>query len=174
MSCSFECEGSPCGSFGDTSEIIPLVKCTVDMSSHLISLGVSSKRGRRSLPSLDEWQLILNRAGIFGKETESATSKTICPKHRRLLTMDWPGRKNNACTYPSHRGLRKQLKSTRRVNDIVSAEIFAHFQRSVPIGSGKLDLDYYIKYILLKTLLVFCLQWVSCVKRTPSTVRIFK
>ena len=77
MSCSFESHDSPCGSCGEISQIIPLVKYTDDMTTHLISLGVSSKRGRRSVSALEEWKLILNRAGMFGNVDVS--SITICP-----------------------------------------------------------------------------------------------
>ena len=50
MNCSFGSEDSVCGPFGTNSTILPLVKCEEDMTSHLISLGVSSKRGRRRIP----------------------------------------------------------------------------------------------------------------------------
>ena len=63
MNCSFSSEDSVCGPFRANSTILPLVKCEEDMTSHLISLGVSSKRGRRSIPTLSESNLILNRAG---------------------------------------------------------------------------------------------------------------
>ena len=63
MNCSFSSEDSVCGPFGANSTILPLVKCEQDMTSHLISLGVNSKRGRRSIPTLSESNLILNRAG---------------------------------------------------------------------------------------------------------------
>lgn len=138
MSCSFESHDSPCGSCGEISQIIPLVKCTDDMTTHLISLGVSSKRGRRSVSALEEWKLILNRAGMFGNVDVS--SITICPRHRRSLTIDWPGRKSNICCYPSHGSNRKQIKSPRRINQTMSEEIFQRFQATVPIGSGRLNL----------------------------------
>ena len=66
MNCSFGSEDSVCGPFGANSTILSLVKCEEDMTSHLISLSVSSKRGRRSIPTLSESNLILYRAGLFG------------------------------------------------------------------------------------------------------------
>ena len=66
MNCSFGLEDSVCGPFGANSTTLPLVKFEEDMTSHLISLGVSSKRGRRSIPTLNESNLILSRAGLFG------------------------------------------------------------------------------------------------------------
>ena len=102
---------------------------------------ISSKRGRRDEPSLEEWRLILNRVGVFGNLVDEAfDKKIICPKHRRMLTIDWPGRKSSTCTYPSHAGTRKQMKNYRRVNFVMSEEIFDRFQTSVPIGSGKSNL----------------------------------
>ena len=50
----FGSEDSVCGLFWANSTTLLLVKCEEDMTSHLISLGVSSKRGRRSIPTLSE------------------------------------------------------------------------------------------------------------------------
>ena len=83
MNCSFGLEDSVCGPFGVNSTILLLVKCEEDMTSHLISLGVSSKRGRRSIQTLSESNLILNRAGLFGLGLQRTGEMTICPKHRR-------------------------------------------------------------------------------------------
>ena len=62
---------------------------------------------------------------------------TICPKDRREMRVEWAERKNGACSYPSHRGSRKQMKNVRRINILNSEEVFAYYQISVPIGSGK-------------------------------------
>ena len=80
MHCSFGSEDSVCGPFGGNSTILLLVKCEGDMTSHLISLGVSSKRGRRSIPTLSESNLSLNRAGLFGLRLQRTGEITICPK----------------------------------------------------------------------------------------------
>ena len=69
--CSFDLEDSVCGAFGDNCTILLLVKSEEDMTSHLINLGVSSQRDLRRNPTISE-------------------SMTICPKHRRDLTVDWP------------------------------------------------------------------------------------
>ena len=137
MNCSFFSEYSVCGPFGANSTILLLVKCEEDMTSHLISLGVSSKRGRRSIPTLSESNLILNRAGLFRLDLQSTGETTICPKHRRELRVDWAGRKSSTCSYPSQRGPRKQMKNVRRINISISEEVFSCYQISVPIGSGK-------------------------------------
>ena len=135
MNCSFGSEYSVCGPFGANSTILPLVKCEENMTSHLISL--SSKRGRRGIPTLSESNLILNRAGLFGLGLQRTGEMTICPKHRRELTVDWAGRKSSTCSYPSHRGPRKQMQNVRRINVSISEEVFARYQISVPVGYGK-------------------------------------
>ena len=132
MNCSFGSKDSVCGPFGANSTILPLVKCEEDMTSHL-----SSKRGRRSIPTLSVSNLILNRAGLFGLGLQRTVQMTIYPKHRREHTVDWAGRKSSTCGYPSHRGPRKQMKNVRRINISVSEEVFTRYQISVPIGSGK-------------------------------------
>ena len=104
MNYSFGSEDSVCGPFGANSTSLLLVRCEEDMTSHLISLGVSSKRGRRSMPTLSESNLILNRARLFGLGLQRTGEITICPKNRRELRVDWAGRKSSACSYPSHRG----------------------------------------------------------------------
>ena len=62
---------------------------------------------------------------------------TICPKQRRELRVDWVGRKSSTCSYPSHRGPRKQMENIRRINISISEEVLASYQISVSIGSGK-------------------------------------
>ena len=79
---------------GAKSTILLLVKCEEDMTSHLTSLGVSSKRGRRSIPTLSESNLILNRAGPFGLGLQRTGEMTFFVlKHRQELTVEWAGRK---------------------------------------------------------------------------------
>ena len=104
------------------------------MSLHFLSLGISSKRGVDSGGKVAEVDLILNRVGVVGRDP---AEMTICPKHRRELTLDWPGRKSTICSHPSHRGKRRQMRNVRRINALMSKEIFVFHQVSVPIGSGK-------------------------------------
>jgi hypothetical protein len=145
--CSFGSQDSLCGSVGSNSSILPLVRCDEDMTSHLVSLGVSLKRGHRGTQTtISESELILNRAGLIGLDKKQTESTTICPKHRRDLTLDWPGRKSSTCSHPSHHGQRRQIKNARRINATLSTEIFALHQVHVPIGSGKsliLDARYF-------------------------------
>ena len=144
MNCSFGSEESPCNLSSFGSVILPLIACKQDMTSHLVSLGISGKRGRGKT-EVSESQLILNRAGLFGASNdEEIQAMTICPKHRRDLTIDWPGRKGHVCCYPNHQGTKKRINLPRRVNAAMSAEIFAAFNVVVPIGSGESSLTPYI------------------------------
>ena len=46
MNCSFSTGESSCSESGVGSTVLPLLACKRDMSSHLVSLGISGKRGR--------------------------------------------------------------------------------------------------------------------------------
>ena len=98
MNCSFRSPDSCCDSFGKKSSIVPVMKCDEDMSLHFLSLGISSKRGLDSGGKVSEVDLILNRFGAVGRDP---AEMTICPKHRRELTLDWPRRKSTTCSHPS-------------------------------------------------------------------------
>ena len=140
MTCSFGSGDSPCGPVGTSTTILPLEKCTRDMTSHVSNLGISLKRRRSGelKTTISEVQLIFNRARLLVQfEEEQIGMMTICPKHRRDLTVDWPGRKRSSCSHPCHKGQRKQMKSFRRINGSMSDGIFAMHKISVPIGSGK-------------------------------------
>jgi len=157
VSCSFVSDDSPCGLLGIGSTLVPLQTCSQDMTAHLISLQVTSKRGRGKT-ALSEKHLILNRAGLMTLTDDQTEAMTICPKHRRNLTTDWQGRKSSSCSYPGHKGQRKQLKSTRRVNALMSAEIHRMYNALVPIGSGKFLLFF------------FSNQWHQNRKGSPETL----
>ena len=107
------------------------------MTSHLVSLGISGKHGRGEA-EVSESELILNWAGRIGiLREDDKEALTICPKLRKHLTTDWPGRKNYICSYPAHQGLKKLLSLPRRVNAKIPAEIFVEFKEILPIGAGE-------------------------------------
>jgi len=63
------------------------------MTSHLVSLKISGKRGRGKT-RITKSELVLNRAGLFGRvNEEEIQAMTICPKNRKELTTDTPRRK---------------------------------------------------------------------------------
>ena len=155
MNCSFSTEESSCSESGVGSAILPLLACKRDMTSHLVNLGISGKRGRREA-EVSESELILNRAGRIGILREDE-KETICPKHRKHLTTDWPGRKYCICCYPAHQGLKKLLNLPRRVNAKMSAEIFVDFKKIVPIGSGEWGL--FFTHLVNSRVLTCCLGY---------------
>ena len=140
VTCSFSSPDSACSLEGTGSQIVPLLACKLDISAHLLSLGVSSRQQRTEDKKVDEVDLILNRAGYFVVTDNEKLSMTVCPRHRKKLTTDWAGRKSNTCSYPSHRGPQKTIKKPRRVNAILSEEIYQFHHVTVPIGSGKYKL----------------------------------
>ena len=72
---------------------------------------------------------------------------TICPKHRRELTVDWRGRKSSTCSYPSHKGQRKQVKDPRRVNYAMSKETPLLYTMLLS-QLGPVSVSYYFKILL--------------------------
>ena len=137
MDCSFKKTiGSECGSYYSDSTLPPLNSCNVDITSHLVVLGISGKRGRIGAGQVSERDLILNRAGLFDKSEEFISALTISPKHRKELSTDWP-EKRYPCGYPTHKGIAKQINNSRRISLNVSQEIFKQHGAVVPAGTGR-------------------------------------
>ena len=105
--------------------------------SHLVVLGIGGKRGGSGTGQVSERDLILNRVGLFDKNEEFISALTICPKHRKELSTDWPGKKRYTCGYPTHKGIAKQINNPRRINLNVSQEIFKRHGALVPAGTGR-------------------------------------
>ena len=146
MSCTFSSEGSPCGAARfapDDTSILPLKSCNADISSHLHSLHLQSS-------SLSEWELIANRKGMFNHDPEEVKLMTVCPKHRYNLGTNWSGARSVSCKYPAHKGKHtsKGHGTPRRVNRVMSEQIFDIYNTAVPIGSGKI-FCYYLNIILI-------------------------
>ena len=140
MNCSFTSENSSCDVVGSNTTLLPVDACTGDITDHLISLGISLKRGWRSTGASSEKDLILNKSGKFNLGPSETAVLSICPKHRRELTVDWPGRKRNVCGYPKHTGGTKQMKNPRRVNLAMSYQIYTRYGTVTPAGTGKKSL----------------------------------
>ena len=132
---SFWTVESPCGAEGVGSRICPLLSCTRDIESHLVSLGLGSKRGA-TVSKITEVELILNRAGRFDVREDEKSGMAVCPRHRKGLTTDWISRKRTVCCQPTHKGQRKGNTQTRRANAEMSQAIFNQYNAVVPIGSG--------------------------------------
>ena len=80
----------------------PLSNCRRDVSRYLQSLGACGARGQHSHVQVSEIDLIRNRAGLFMYSSDYVNRMTICPLHRKLLTLNWPGGKSIKCGYPAH------------------------------------------------------------------------
>ena len=57
--------------------------CKLDITAHLLSLGVSSGQLRTGDENVNEVDLILNRAGYFVTTDNEKMSMTICPMAER-------------------------------------------------------------------------------------------
>ena len=149
MNCSFASQESPCSSYGSSTNVLPLDACKEDITPQLLGLGVSSKRGWRSEGiEITEKELILNRAGHFDLSQDRVAAMTICPKHRRDLTVDWRGRKSSTCCYPSQKGQRKQVKDPRRVNYSTQCPRKSLLYTMLLFQLGPVSVSYYFKILL--------------------------
>ncbi|EDO35355.1 predicted protein [Nematostella vectensis] len=123
LTCSFVafCQTS-CGRSSkvpSVKEFLPLLSCKRDVGAHLARLNVA----RRDITT--ESALTLARTGNF---EASETQKTICPKHRDALGIQWkPGVK---CQHPLSQAskMRQSIK--------VSREVLQFWNVLVPVGSG--------------------------------------
>ena len=84
LKCSFWSVDSPCGAEGAGLRICPLLSCTRDIESHLVSLGLGSKRGATG-SKVSEADLILNRAGKFDVPADEKRGMTVAPDIARTL-----------------------------------------------------------------------------------------
>ena len=138
MDCSFKKTiGSECGTYYSNSTQLPLNSCNVDITSHLVVLGISGKRGRSGAGQVSKRDLILNRGGLFDKSEEFISALTICPKHRKELSTDWPGKKRYTCGYPTHKGIAKQINNPRHINLSFSQAIFKQHGALPPARTGR-------------------------------------
>ena len=83
LTCSFSSRDSACSLEGTGSQIVPLLACKLDVTAHLLSLGVSSGQQRTGDENVSEVDLILNRARYFVATEDEKMSMTIYPSHRK-------------------------------------------------------------------------------------------
>ena len=76
-SCSFSSPECSCSLEGIGSQILPLLACKLDMTSHLVSLGVSSGKRTSQNEHVSEVDLILNRAGNLDATLDTVSDRTI-------------------------------------------------------------------------------------------------
>ena len=75
---------SPCVAESVGLRICPLLSCTRDIESHLVSLGLGSKRGGTG-SKISKADLILNRAGRFDVPEDEKRGMTVSPDTTRIL-----------------------------------------------------------------------------------------
>ena len=158
--CSFyNVREKKCGfsSLSKGKDNVVLQDCTSDISQHLANCHLPK--------SLQEYEVILARAGIFRWNESFLESTIICPTHRDELGKYW--RPSKSCQYPSHRGKPKRLKDTHVINVKLATEIFDLFGWTVPIGSRKSIFTYFRAFLLKRWCLLGCRRAEAW--RRPST-----
>ena len=125
-------------SYGDT-QVIPLISCTKEISSHTASYHFSGIR--------DEVDLILSRAGVL-RQPANVGSMTICPLHRSKLGLGWIKGTNTRCRVPallSNHGKKSTTwpKCDRGIGKSDSQVILRKTGVFLQVGSGKMLLQYF-------------------------------
>lgn len=165
--CSFST--SECGEFRDTIDCsVRLLDCKDDISYHLQSCHLSKLVGK-----IQEYELILARAGMFYIPTKKQEEMWVCPKHRYNLGRNW--RPLKSCQYPLHSGTKKAHKSKDIVNLEMSKNIQLQFGVTVPVGSGEKTilqtLVITICFALLNVLYELCI--IICLKLKETLAVLF-
>ena len=130
LACSFFGSGKvSCGESRGKFDVIPLIECVDDVTSHLKSCHLSRVK-------VAEYELILARAGTFHLPNDEVRKMTVCPKHRHDLGKYW--RPLKTCQYPQQAGRKTTLHCKNPVNWSMAQEIQDMFGAPVPVGSRKL------------------------------------
>ncbi len=112
------------------TQVIPILSCKRDISSHLRSCKFSGPQ--------NEVELILSRAGMF-KTPHNIEELTICPHHRSVLGIGWSRGSNTRCRVPKEvSGHTEKLpKADRGVGGHISQILFNHTGKLIQVGSGE-------------------------------------
>lgn len=118
---------SECGGYrtGNIDNVIMLTKCKNDIRRHLSSCHLSRE-------NMQEYELIIARAGLFDIPESQLEKMWICPRHRKVLGKEW--RPLRSCQYPTHQGDQKKIKDSHVVQLKMAKEI--HKMHGVTIGIG--------------------------------------
>jgi len=119
-----------CGSYRDVVDCCSLNDCTKDIQYHLTRYHLSND-------NINEFELILARAGQFNLSWDQIDRMWVCPKHRHDLGVGWKTSKTT-CQYPSHGdGKKKKVKGRSTITFSVGMEIQRLYGITVPLGSRK-------------------------------------
>ena len=136
--CDFATDVSPCGdSESNASDVVSLSTCTKSVHHHLLQHGLSSSKDWGKSSNITEYELILNRAGMFDVSPSACQEMKICGNHRSSLSTMWHGVRKRSCSFPDHHGKKNAMKSPRRVTMAMSLSLYSKSQLKLPIGSGK-------------------------------------
>jgi len=127
--CLFETRGE-CIISEFEARITQLSQCRDNIDKHLATCHLSQLIG-----TVEEYELILNRSGLYGISPDKLDRLWICDKHRSNMGKKW--RPRQTCQYPLHCGPRKQLRTRNAVNTDISKDIRTLFGKNIPIGSRK-------------------------------------
>ncbi|CAB3984486.1 Hypothetical predicted protein [Paramuricea clavata] len=117
-----------CGVSRGCTETVCLYDCKDDIRSHLRSCHLSKE-------NVDEYKLILARAGLFDLSDDQMCKMGICPKHRHRLGRYWLKSKTT-CQYPGHVGNSKKVVGRDTFSIKMSEEVLLLYGVTVPTGSG--------------------------------------
>ena len=117
-----------CGESRHQTEVLNLVDCCSDISTHLASCHLSKS-------DLKEYELILARSGRFGFSDEQIRMMQICPSHRHNLGRYW--RPLRSCRYPLHQGPVRACKGRHVFSVQLSVEVLSLHGVLIQVGSRK-------------------------------------
>lgn len=127
MSCK---EDNVCGEDRGFSELVALAECREEMRLHLNRIHLTRE-------NIEEYTLILARAGFFGLSETMLKEMWVCPKHRSILGRHWRCDSKKTCQYPDHKGKKQRVPEARTVGLQLAEDIQNVFGKVVPVGSRK-------------------------------------
>ena len=145
--CSFSTRiKSECGSHCSSVENVMLTKCKDDIRGHLSSCHLSWE-------NIEEYELILARAGLFDVPESQLEKMWVCPRHRNALGKEW--RPLRSCQYPTHPSEKKKVKGSHVVQLKLAKEIHKMHGVTVEMGSRKYSIcQHMIGYCMCTPALV--------------------
>ena len=130
---SIEEYGGTCGCYRGDDQCYPLKDCRRDIQNHLTAHHLSND-------ALEEYGLILARAGLFDLRHDQVQNMYVCARHRENLGRGWKKSKTS-CQYPGHASVSKLKKVKGRgvFTFNIAKETFMIYKQVVPLGSRKFD-----------------------------------
>ena len=115
-----------CGSTRGRTEVVFLLECRDYISPHFEACHLSRS-------GLEEYEVILARAGIFDTPKEKLRAVRVCPHHCFDLGRFW--RPIRSCQHPAHTESSRKIKSREVIGLSLAKEIHQIYGCTVAIGS---------------------------------------